>query len=54
MGSMLSQNQTKRLQKLQDHATQLLAWSKTLERIYRDNKIPHLQKMIKIEQLKFA
>ena len=53
-GSMLSRNQTKRLQKLQDHATQLLDRSKKLERIYRDNKIPDLQKMIKIEQLKFA
>ena len=53
-GSMLNQNQTKRLQKLQDQAIQLLHQSKTVQSIYRDNKIPDLQKMIKIEQLKFA
>ena len=51
-GSMLNQNQIKRLQKLQDQATQLLDRSKKVQ--YRDNKIPDLQKMIKIEQLKFA
>ena len=53
-GSMLNQNQTKRLQKLQDQAIQLLHQSKTVYAIYRDNKIPDLQKMIKIEQLRFA
>ena len=53
-GSMLNQNQTKRLQKLQNQAIQLLHQSKTVQSIYRDNKIPDLQKMIKIEQLRFA
>ena len=53
-GSMLNQNQTKQLQKLQDQATQLLDRSKKVQSIYWDNKIPDLQKMIKIEQLKFA
>ena len=53
-GSMLNQNQTKRLQKLQNQAIQLLHQSKTVQSIYRDNKLPDLQKMIKIKQLRFA
>ena len=43
-GSMLNQNQTKRLQKLQDQAIQLLHQSKMVQSIYRDNKIPDLQR----------
>lgn len=53
-GSMLSQNQTNRLQKLQDQAIQLLHRLKPVHTIYNDLKIPKLHQMIKIEQLKFA
>ena len=53
-GSMLSQNQTNQLQKLQDQAVQNLNSLKSAQSIYKEHKIPNLQQMIKIEQLKFA
>ena len=52
--SMLNQSQTNWLQKLQDHAIQLLDLFKGLQSIYLNQKIPNLRKLIRIEQQKFA
>ena len=53
-GSMINQSQLNRLQKLQDKAVNLLNQSKDINSIYLDYKIPNLEKLIRIEQLKFA
>ena len=53
-GSMLSQSQINRLQKLQDSAIHLLDHFRDLQSIYLDHKVPNLQKLIRIEQQKFA
>ena len=53
-GSMINQSQLKRLQKLQDKAMHLLDQLKDTNSIYLDYKIPNLEKLIRIEQQKFA
>ena len=53
-GSMINQSQLKRLQKLQDIAMHLLDQLKDTNSIYLDYKIPNLEKLIRIEQQKFA
>ena len=53
-GSMINQSQLNRLQKLQDKAMHLLDQLKDTNSIYIDYKIPNLEKLIRIEQLKFA
>ena len=53
-GSMINQSQLKRLQKFQDKAIYLLDHLKDTKSIYLDYKIPNLEKLIRIEQQKFA
>ena len=53
-GSMINQNQFRRIQTLQNKAVKLIHSSMHLDRIYRMYKIPNLKQLITMEQHKFA
>ena len=53
-GSMLTQGQMKRLQKLQNEVIQLIDQKSTLQMVYLEQKISNLEKLIRLEQQKLG